>query len=167
MAIQPFVQVVWGRPKVRVEASEGQVKGVPYLQFEMFNEPIEKGPLSWLHVERDTAKEIWANIEILEDGTNRLISSMLLVDLGRGGTGEPKAQRIPLPPSAFGAKAMVVFRSLETGGVVMVENVDGEFATYPITAGRYIATITVEGLRESCGLRRHFQVTRDNSFFWL
>lgn len=159
------VNMVWRQPKLRVETNEGVAEGVQYLEFEIINQPIHGGPLSWLRVERDTAKEIWANVEILEDGSSRLIQLITLAGLVRRGTGEPTAQRIPLPPSVFGAATIVVFRSLQTGQAVTVDTRNN--TTRSIPPGRYIAVLTVIGLRRPHQAKRRFVVNADNTFLWL
>ncbi|MFQ5852923.1 MAG: hypothetical protein ACE5JU_20375 [Candidatus Binatia bacterium] len=164
MAVQPFIQMIWGRPKIQIQTGKGELNGTPYLEFVIINEPIRKGPTAWLRLHRETASEIFASITLEEDNTGRVIAKELLPELARRGTGQPGAQRVSLPASLFGVTALVAFRSREANSIVIG---GPKGATQVLSPGQYKATISVMGEGKAKRLSQKFMVNADGTLYWL
>jgi hypothetical protein len=76
MAVSPFTQMLWGRPKLRFEFTDFTGHTGKNLICNIHNDPVT----NWFHkivgVSRD-AGELYAFISIIEQGTNRIVPNAL------------------------------------------------------------------------------------------
>lgn len=67
MAVQPFTQAIFGRPKILVRFNtKDDIPRHIALQCGVVNVPVIKGILNVLQVDRQTAEELWAPFDIIE-----------------------------------------------------------------------------------------------------
>ena len=59
MAIQPFTQVIWGRPKIEVDFSARDSGNSRFLDILIFNRPIQNWFLKTIKVRRDKAEDVF------------------------------------------------------------------------------------------------------------
>ncbi|MFH1560019.1 MAG: hypothetical protein ABID84_01215 [Chloroflexota bacterium] len=160
MAIQPFTQAIWGKPRIIVETGAGNLdNNHPYLEFVIVNEPIDGGLLGFLGVARDTADEIFAMINIKEYTTNREIVPRDFAKLVRRGSGVNGTQRISLPASVMGASAAVVIQ----GDDAIIGAVEG---TPHLSTGTYLAEIGIAGLKKPVHFSAKFTIAANGKFRW-
>ena len=162
LAIPTVFQMIWGRPNIKVDSSKDSIQNHDYLEFHIYNDPTVGRPAKWLWVQRDTEPEIITAISITESG-GRVVARNILPDLIRRGTGQPGAQRVPLPPSVFGVSAVVAMQSPDRAGEVFIGEKDSIQHLLP---GEYTATIRVTG-RTSRNAKRSFAVGASGSLYWL
>src|SRR4030042_3654325 len=67
MAVSPFAQMIWGRPKIKIVFGIEVRDNISFLRCEIWNEPIRKGFLKNIGVRRDTANDVVAFLCIKED----------------------------------------------------------------------------------------------------
>lgn len=141
MAVQPFVHMIWGRPKVTVDVNVQEMDGARVLQCRIFNYPIVRGILKLLCVRRMAAEDIVASFSIEECASGRVVfpGAVPYITTYTG----TKSQRVGLPASPFPARFGIVIVMYDTGEVKPF----GEDTTTLLAPGKYCARIdiTVEG----------------------
>ena len=99
MAVQPFVQMIWGAPKIVVAFGEDTVGEIKMLHCHIANFPVKGKLLRFLKVRRSVAEDVWAPFEILEHQTGEKVFDAVPVINTFTGTA---AQRVTLPSSTVG-----------------------------------------------------------------
>ena len=107
MAVQPFVKMIWGNPKMSFAFHVEDMEKQCYYGCEIHNMPITNKLLRKLGVRRDLAQDVTAAFEIQERGTGRVICpltpALIKTQEGVG------AWRVSLPASIFPATFAIVF----------------------------------------------------------
>ncbi len=119
MAIQPFIQMWCGRPKINIGFSTRDViEGGTCMTCIIWNEPITRGILSFLRIHRDTAEDVLAFFFIKERDSGQIIfspSEAILIKTQAGF----RAERISLPASFFPASFIIALVNKKNGQVVL------------------------------------------------
>lgn len=163
IAVPTVAQMIWGRPLIKVDPSKTTVDNCDILEFHIYNDPKVRWLPKWLWVNRETEPEIVSDIAIRYHGTDQVVADLILPTLARRGTGEPGAQRVPLPPSGLGVSCIVALQNPEQHGEV---SIGARGAWQSISPGQYSARIRVIG-RKTIIFRRSFMVNPDGSIYWL
>ncbi len=58
MAVQPFLEFIWGRPKIQIEFEARDKGSVRYLDILLTNVPVGNPILKFLGVSRRTAEDV-------------------------------------------------------------------------------------------------------------
>ena len=139
MAIQPFIQMWCGRPKINIGFSTYDVKdgGGTCMICTIWNKPITKGILSFLRIHRDTAEDVLAFFFITERGTGERIFSPQEAILIKTRAGF-RAERISLPASFFPASFIVALVNRKNGQVLL------EDKETKLQSGEYIVNVIID-----------------------
>lgn len=160
MAVKPFVQAIWGKPKIEVDFGVKDLEGGRVLQCEICNPPIRHKILRLLGVTRVIAEDITASFSIEEYGSGRVIFSGAVPSIitYSGTTG---AQRISLPPSVFPANfAIVIVVDTEKKVRVFEENII-------LLSGKYCANVEVRMVDKTIKVKKRFVVSQTHPFaYW-
>jgi hypothetical protein len=136
MAIQPFIQMMWGAPKLSSEISQYPRDGRYILQFTIWNNPITRGMLRRIGIRRSTAEDVWVSFQILEEPHGlQVFSAMPLINTANG----LAAQRVSLPASAIGGHFGIAVTDAK--GNVFPGLVPG--ATEPLRVGSYRVKVDI------------------------
>ncbi len=166
MAVQPFTQAIWGRPKIEVDFGVLEVGDWHMLVCRVYNRPIGGGPLSWLRVSRDSAHELCAKVDIFEDGSGSFVGDIPLAGLFRGlsySVGQHPS-RLTLPSSKLPILFAIVGQSLREG-IALIWSDTREKEVKP---GRLRAQVTItwnEGKRKA--IRRFQFESQPKTIRWL
>ena len=118
MAIQPFTQVIFGRPKVRAHLFAGTFEELQVIECLLANDPTMSWFPRWLRVHRDVAEDVHASFHIQpHNKEDALFTEIPMINTFDGVT----AQRVRLPASVLPSKFMIVFTG-ENGQVFAVNN---------------------------------------------
>lgn len=105
MAVQPFVKMIWGRPKIFIAFDDKVLNGVKVLQCSFMNVPITRGILNRLRIRRDTAEGLFALFDIKNAATGEEVFSALAYIYSQEGEA---TQRIDLPASWMPARIAIM-----------------------------------------------------------
>jgi hypothetical protein len=72
MAVSPFCQMIWGRPKLAIKFVEFTGTEGKDLICSIVNIPIKNKILKWIGVRRE-AGDLYVSFDIIEEGSNRLL----------------------------------------------------------------------------------------------
>ena len=107
LTVSPFLQMIFGRPKLTIGFDIWTVEGGKVLQCELRNPPIKQRFLRKLGIRRMVAEDVVAHFVIKngDDGSN-IIAEIIPSIVSHAGTAP--AQRINLPPSIFPCQIGIV-----------------------------------------------------------
>ncbi|MHB8085378.1 MAG: hypothetical protein ACYDHZ_06110 [Dehalococcoidia bacterium] len=159
MAVQPFVQMIWGKPKIKIAFSVQELDGARCLRCDIYNLPIKARILRVMSIRRMVAEDILANYEIYECGTDKLVFTGAVPHIVKYDGSE--SQRISLAGSFFPAKF----------GIATVIYQEGQVKTFDkdqiLAIGKYYAKVDIvadnEPIRKSC----IFFVTKEHPYFYI
>jgi hypothetical protein len=155
MAIQPFIQYLFGRPKLIIvfeviDISEGQI-----LNCLLQNEPIHNILLQKLGVYRTAIDDLVVQFSILDCKTQRKISNAVIPKI-KTKPYVAETQRIQLPSSKYPASfTMCAFSKKMNGTCVM----DDKSETTVLLVGFYIASIKTDFGHNSKQISQQFSVS--------
>lgn len=166
MAVQPFTQVIFGQPKIRISFNTAEIAGnankTIVLQGLVLNQPITKGPLAWIKVTRITAKDLFAEFEIIEFRTQKKeFNAVPIINTFTG----LSAQRVTLSASHVPGTFGIAFY-LEGEGIVRAGLTrDGP----ELKVGLYEVRVTVDvASKLVANSKRRFVVQSDLPFaYWV
>lgn len=135
MAIQPFTQFIWGRPKIEIEFSLRDINASRYLDIFLFNRPVKGRFLKMIKVRRDKAEDvsIMCNIENIQ--THKVYTDMLFPKIA---TISQEEYSVSLPGSKTPA-SVTLMRAFGDGKVIINDNSNNAI----LVPGKYCLTITV------------------------
>ena len=114
MATQPFVQMIYGRPRIRVAFDERKRDGITILECQIFNIPITSGILNALGVTRTLATGLVVSFDIRESRTGvKVYGEIPLLDSQAGDA----TRMVDLPAGFMPAKFIIVTVYENTGKV--------------------------------------------------
>jgi len=159
MAIPPFAQMLFGRPKLTIGFEESlEETGKVLLSF-VKNETIKSSLLRRIKVEREPAN-ILVFFTIVEQGTNKIvvnnIRGWLTAHSGASGLGVQAAPPFPIPFTLIlFDKDRAYIRDVQNKKLI------------PISDGEYDATVTVVYNDHSLETSREFRLRQDPlQTFW-
>lgn len=160
MAVQPFTQAIWGRPRIKISYNHEELASGRVLQCNIHNVPIQNRILKFMFVSRNTAENIMAVLGIEEYGTGRVLLPALMPEI-KTHTGYA-AQRISLPAAIMPAMFGVVVA--EQGKVFPF----GRDVSEPILPmGVYVANIDIEIGGKIIRERKNFIVSNAHPYaYW-
>jgi len=85
MAVQPFMQAIWGDPHIEVTFHQFVDNGVKVLGFDISNNPIYSGILTKLAVYRRTAEGVRVDFFIYDSSGKEMLMSELEANIEIGG----------------------------------------------------------------------------------
>lgn len=160
MAVQPFTQAIWGRPKLIINLKPYRKNGVQGLICEIGNPPIESRLLRGIQVHRSTAEDVVANLGITEHHSQKRVFGVVPhIDKYTG----DRAQRVTLPaskiPNWFG---IVIFdgNSVKPGFDASIPDV--------LNPGLYDVLVRVESAEHRYSKRGQFVVQTETPLaYWV
>ena len=155
MAIQPFVAMNWGAPKLSSGLHLQPRDSRTILTYYIWNVPITKGFLNKLRIRRSTAEDLSATFRIIEEPSGELVfSAMPLINTSNG----VSARSVSLPASTTQSYFYI---AIACDGKVYPERVGSE----PLQVGSYRVEVdlTLEG-KEKSHVRERF-IVRDREPF--
>lgn len=69
MAVAPFLQVYFGRPKILIEFTKDMIYGSDFLGCQISNPPLLHPLARFLGLHQESAEDVWAGFDINEDKT--------------------------------------------------------------------------------------------------
>ena len=105
MAIQPFTQLIWGKPLIDITFHQFTDNDIKTLCFDITNEPITKGILPKLGVYRRTAEGVRADFYIFDSSGNKELAEELEATIV---IADKEQKQISLPAAMTDASVMVV-----------------------------------------------------------
>lgn len=166
MAVQPFIQMLWGRPKIQVAFIKTQLAGVWSLECRIYNRPITNKVGKWLRMRRDTADDIWASFSVKEKGSGTIVVPDAFPSLLRRGVPGEFSRHVSLPATAASHVACPILIPMEGSGVQIIEDMDDKRFT-SVTQGEYIIVFVVVDAGVSHRHERSFVVRSDGNFDWV
>ena len=136
MAVQPFLEFIWGRPKIQIEFEARDKGSVRYLDILLTNVSVGNPILKFLGVSRRTAADVVLSFRVRDNRTQIWV-------VGEGGAllstirDENKLQ-ISLPSSIFSASCTLIRTA--NGETLLTQ---GEGTTFKISPGKYEIELTV------------------------
>ena len=161
MAVQPFTQMIWGKPKITVDFSASNVDSGRILECRVYNPPITTGVLRLLGTTRMTSEDIMADFSIKEDGSGRVVfpGAVAQIQTFAGSY----AQRVRLLGSVF----LVVFSIATCVKNECKVNPFGEHSQTTPSPGLYCACVHVVVGGKAITKQRNFVVTEEYPFaYW-
>lgn len=159
MAVQPFIQMICGKPKIKIDFSIQELPGSRCLRCDIYNELITAKILKAMSIRRMVAEDILANYEIYEWGTDKLVFTGAVPHIVKYDGSE--SQRISLAGSFMPAKF----------GIVTVLYQDGQVKTFDknhiLGIGKYYAKIYLVADNEPITKTVIFFVTKEHPYFYL
>jgi energy-converting hydrogenase Eha subunit A len=143
MAIAPFIQMIYGKPKIEFDFSEKHSDdGTTIFECAIINPPIDNAILQTIGVTRNIALGTMAIVKIKEKRTgNKLYSDWVKLISGFG----VATQRADLPSGYIPARFMVITVYEKTSEVYAGNKLTGEEALLPIGLYEVSIEVTVSG----------------------
>ena len=69
MAVAPFLQMYFGRPKILIEFTKDMIDGSDFLGCQISNPPLLHPLARFLGLHQESAEDVWAGFDINEDKT--------------------------------------------------------------------------------------------------
>ena len=138
IAIPPLLQMVYGRPKIRVGFDMSTEQGAKLLLCNIYNRPITNWFLKKIGVTL-TPTDVFASFDIREHGTNKIIASAFrarLHDAKANTTGLSLAAKPSLP---------VVFVVIEHDdkGAITIDHAPSQTKELRLELGEYFADVKI------------------------
>lgn len=165
MAVQPFIQAVWGRPDIRVGEGTREFDEWHLLELQILNMPIRGRLLRFFRVRRDTARSVWMSLDIRSHGSQALVHGIVAEWVERGSDRNPR-QKVDIPPDFVPFSVPVA--TMHPHGLVTA-GTPSEEPSVTLAAGLYDLEIALsaEGRRRSPTMRR-FVVQGEKPFaYWV
>ncbi len=105
MAVQPFTQIMWGKPKIEVETSTRDGDNSRYLDIYLFNRPIDNSVLRRLGVRREIADDVFAQCRIENIHTHEVCVEQMFPAISVISNESPA---VSLPGSSTPASILIV-----------------------------------------------------------
>jgi hypothetical protein len=160
MAVSPFLQMYFGRPKIKIEFIEDTMDGAKFLACQLSNPPLVHPIARFLGLHRESAEDLWVGFEIREDKTERVVVPVIVPELNRQGF--PPTTHIHLPSSTLIARFPVVFCRLGSKEVKLADKAN----PVVLPPGQYIVAMAVMVSEKSVKVRRRFTIHTDGYFRW-
>jgi len=139
MAVQPFTQAIWGKPKLAVGFEVETINGNSSLICQIWNVPIKKGILKMLSVKRTQIDNLFAEFEILDrkhmNSITGIIKPKLKTQQGQ------LFEQIVLPASDSPASFPIVVFRKELNGAYIADKATNQVLP---SHGIYIAKIKID-----------------------
>ncbi len=167
MAVQPFLQMIWGSPKIIVGFGSTSIDHTEYFDCKIWNGPITSRILNFLRVRRDTAPDITASFTIEDKGSRRVVfrtSHLVEIKTQTNVT----AERVPLPPSFFPASFAIVLVSKGDDQVRVYDKpIDEGTELQVLPIGDYTVRVELGISGEVRKIQRHLTVQKNYPFaYW-
>lgn len=138
LAIPPMLQMIFGRPKIRIKFDSSFEQGAQLLICNIYNMPIRNWFLKNMGITRD-ATDVYASFDLREHGTKKIVASAFrprLYDTKRsvGGLSLPCKPALPL--------CFVVAEHGDTGAIA-VDHALSENKSLKLPVGEYFADINI------------------------
>ncbi|MBF8265654.1 MAG: hypothetical protein HW384_1518 [Dehalococcoidia bacterium] len=141
MAIQPFTQFIWGRPKIDMEFRARDSDTSRYLDILLFNRPMRNQFLRIIKVRRDKAEDVFVTCNITNIQTDEIYVETLIPKIR---TIHEEKEAISLPASTTPA-LITLIGAFDNGKVIIKENnkvlIPGK---YSLTVIAHYAELTVK-----------------------
>ena len=167
MAFPPFLQMLFGRPRIVLFTSDKVIDGGQILQCAIVNLPIRNRLLDFLRITRNSAQGLIALFDIRESRTQNKVYDALPYLYSQAGR---EAQRVDLPAGHVLARFPVVSID-ETNGFVYAGLVlpSKRTKTKPLADGVYIVNVRVElGGKTVASMEKKLTVQTQNPYaYWV
>lgn len=160
MAISPFLQMYFGRPKILIEFVTDWIDGSKLLGGQISNPPLLHPLARFLALHRETAEDVWVVFEINEDKTGKVIVPAIFPDLTREDM--PPARRITLPSSIRIARFPIALYNPSSKQAKLVDNANA----IVLPTGQYIVIIKVCVFGKKVLAKRCLTVYTDGNLRW-
>lgn len=160
MAVSPFLQMYFGRPKIRIEFTEDVIDGGKFLGCQLSNPPLLHPLARFFGLHRESAEDVWAGFEINEDKTGKVIVPVILPELNREGM--PPARRITLPSSITIARFPIVFYNPRSKQVKLADKANA----IVLLPGQYITIVKIMVSEKRVLAKRRFTIHTDGHLRW-
>ncbi len=107
MAVQPFTQFIWGRPKIEMDLNlrDNQEGKSRFLDILLFNRPISNRFLKWLRVRRETAEDVFVECRIENIQTQQMLVEHMYPEID---SISQHALSVSLPASSTPASILLI-----------------------------------------------------------
>ena len=166
MAIQPFLQMIYGKPDIHVKFA-----GPPTTEYKdlnsvgccyISNKPIKDGWLYKLGISRQTAEDVIVYFSVTEIDSGRIIMPNVFPRIWIDG--DTRRKRATLPASNY-SSLFGVFD--EKAGKIYVDKQDAAGKENLITPGKYSVLIGISYGAEARSFKRNFIVRETEPYgFW-
>lgn len=163
MAVQPFTQFIWGRPKIEVEFSTRDNNSSRSLDILLLNYPVKNRVFRFLGVHRMPAEDVWVSYRIKDARSGNQITKNLFPEISTA-RGENKKQ-ISLT-SSYVPASFLIASATSNGETMLIANGNGEGAIN-INSGKYEIELEIHyGERNLERSRRFWVGTKPYELFW-
>lgn len=166
MTVPTILTMIWGGPELsaRFTSDTDAAQGIRFLRCQVFNRPIEHPVLQFLRVRRERAYDVAAELEVREDGTNRLVDQVY--PKLQYPFSHDRAQVLNLSPSPAGAQFPVAAYFIDENLAVVSRN---RKRGADLPPGLYVACVRVRSAgSQPQELRQKFRVGRSvDEITWL
>jgi hypothetical protein len=133
MAVQPFTQFMWGRPKIEIEFGARDKDKSRFLDILLLNRPIKSRFLKSIRVRRDKAEDVFLVCEIENCETQQMYAEKMIPKIS---TVEGESLRVALPGSTTPA-TITLIGSFDNGETSIADK------NKTLVPGKYYLEITV------------------------
>lgn len=136
MAVQPFTQFIWGRPRIEIEFGARDEDGLRYLDIFLYNRPVTSRLLKSIKIHRDTAKDVFVEYNIQNTQTDKVYADMYIPKIEAI---QQEGYSISLPGSTTPASITLIMA--RSNGDVFVRGY--EKPDIKLIPGKYCLTVKV------------------------
>ena len=137
MAVQPFTQFIWGRPRIEIEVSvrDEDDESSRYLDVELYNRPVKSRILKRMKIHRDMAEDVSVVCNITNTQTRKVYARTLITKIS---TIREDNYSVSLPGSKTPASITLIKAS--GNGDVFINGYENP--NIKIIPGKYCLTMT-------------------------
>jgi hypothetical protein len=146
MAVQPFTQFIWGRPRIEINFIARDVGSSRYLDIVLSNRPVESRILKRLKIRREKAESVFLSCTIKNTQTDKLYAEDLHPEIDGI---QQKGLEISLPSSTTPAFISLIVANHERVSLVNKTT---------LIPGKYLLTVTVHYSEIKFSKQTHFFV---------
>jgi len=164
MAVDPLLQMIYGRPKIYIEFIRSPSESSCTLWYYLYNLPIRSNLLDRLGIYRRTAEDVFITFSIWDENNKRWIGEKANAAIRLNGEED---RRISLSSSGAPARCRIV-EATTKGGAVVIGRKENTTYSPPLKASNYRVDITVAYAGGRIKLQKGFSVGKTPAdLHWL